>query len=191
MNLESLTDSELIALFKSDQEQAFKEIYDRYWLRLLQTAYRKTDNREAAEEMVQDLFINLWQRRSDLQINRSLESYLLTAVKYRVINFIHRQVVIRQQEKMRPLQVLRGNDTEEQIHYRELNEQLSKAIHKLPAKSRAIFEMSRYENYSNKHIAGKLRISEKAVEYHITRSLKLLRSYLKGTATLLILAGIL
>ncbi|TCS90234.1 RNA polymerase sigma-70 factor (ECF subfamily) [Anseongella ginsenosidimutans] len=187
MSLQALSDKELIDLLKEDHEKTFEEIYNRYWLKLLKIAYQKTGHREAAEEIVQDLFIKLWERRMELEIRRSLESYLFIAVKYRVINFVHSQTTIIQQENSRLPSVTWENQTEEQLNYREMNEQLRQAVRKLPEKSRIVFELSRYKYYSNKHIADKLNISEKAVEYHITRSLKLLRSQLKDSVILIAL----
>lgn len=191
MSLKALSDKELIDLLKEDHEKTFEEIFNRYWLKLLKIAYQKIGHREAAEEIVQDLLIKLWERRMVLEIRQSLESYLFIALKYRVINFVHSQATANQQEKARLASVTWENQTEEQLNYREMNEQLHQAIRKLPEKSRIVFQLSRYEYYSNKHIADKLSISEKAVEYHITRSLKLLRSQLKDSVILLAIIGLL
>lgn len=189
MNLKELSDKELIDLLKDHHEKTFEELYNRYWLKLLEIAYQKTGHYEAAREIVQGLFIRLWERRAVLEIKGPLENYLFIAVKYRVINFIHKQATTSEREKAHLLPVAWENQTEDQLNYRELNEQLRQAVRKLPEKSRVVFELSRYKHYSNKGIASKLNISEKAVEYHITRSLKLLRSYLKDAVTLVILGG--
>ena len=187
MSLKVLSDNELIDLLKEDHEKTFEEIYNRYWLKLLKIAYQKTGHREAAEEIVQELFIRLWERRKVLEVRHSLENYLFIAVKYRVINFIHSQAVSSQHEKTGLPAISWVNQTEDQLNYREMNEQLSQAVDKLPEKTRIVFELSRYKHFSNKQIAHKLGISEKAVEYHITRSLKSLRSYLKDSALFFIL----
>lgn len=197
MNFKEFTDDHLKDLLRSKgagkahaalQEQAFGEIYQRYWLTLFQVAWQKTGNREAAEELVQDLFVRLWERRPELDINSSLKNYLLAAIRYRVINFIRGEVL-----SSKHLTVIKsnpepeGNGTEDDLYFRELGSNLQASIERLPGKSRTIFELSRSKHFSNKQIAGQLKISEKTVEYHLSKSLKLLRVYLKDFVTVLLI----
>ena len=81
-----LTDRELTRLLRSGDHQAFGELYHRYWETLLNTAYKRLDSIEEAEEILQDLFITLYVNRNSLQINTTLEGYLKTSLKHRVLN---------------------------------------------------------------------------------------------------------
>lgn len=194
MNYKKLTDKHLADLLRglgnghalvSGQERAFEEIYRRYWLTLFQTAWQKTGSRDAAEELVQDLFVRLWERRPELQVRSSLKNYLHGAIRYRIINYIRDQML-----SSRHLEAIKNdvfelgeNKVEADFRFRELDTSLQASIEKLPEKSRTIFELSRSRHFSNKQIAGQLNISEKTVEYHLTKSLKLLRVYLKDFVT--------
>ncbi|TCS88939.1 RNA polymerase sigma-70 factor (ECF subfamily) [Anseongella ginsenosidimutans] len=198
MNFRKLTDSHLTGLFRgigsekvpvSVQERAFEEIYRRYWLQLFQVAWQKTGEREAAEELVQELFVRLWERRLELEVTSSLKNYLHTAIRYRIMNFIRDQML-----SSRHLIAIKNsfsapaeNMIEQDLRLRELDTSLKASIKKLPLKSRTIFELSRGRHFSNKQIAGQLKISEKTVEYHLTKSLKLLRVYLKDFVTVLLI----
>ena len=197
MKFKKFTDNHLTDLLRgtpgnvpaSLQEHAFEEIYNRYWRMLFQVAWQKTEDRDVAEELVQDLFVRLWERRSDLRITSSLTNYLHTAIRYRIINFIRNQM-----RSSRHLALIKNdisepgeNKVEADLRLRELDASLQASIEKLPVKSRTIFELSRAKHFSNKQIAGKLNISEKTVEYHLTKSLRLLRVYLKDFVTVLLI----
>jgi DNA-directed RNA polymerase specialized sigma24 family protein len=90
--LASLSEADLLAALRADEEGSFAEIYQRYCYRLFTVAYQKLKNREAAEELVQDLFENLWNRRASHDIQQ-LEQYLFSALRYRIINHIKAQQV--------------------------------------------------------------------------------------------------
>lgn len=79
------TDEELVQLLKKSDHEAFAELYERYWDKLLFLAGKKLNDLYEAEHIVQDLFLDLWQRRADLDIQRSIGGYLVIAVKYRII----------------------------------------------------------------------------------------------------------
>ena len=164
---------------REDQEQAFTEIYKRYCYRIFTVAYRKLKNCEVAEELVQDLFADLWTRRSSNQIQQ-LENYLFTAIRYRIINYIKAQQVKSGYELYCRLSASEADtDTEKSLAHNDLSDALLTSMRKLPEKSREIFQLSRLEHYSVSEISVRVKLSEKSVEYHLTKSLKLLRTYLR------------
>lgn len=179
MDYRLLPDEVLLRLLKISDEAAFKEIYMRYWRALFFVALKKTNSREVAEDIVQGIFTDLWERRTRHAIEY-LSIYLHTAVKYQVINYI-KSAISRKAHLSGIIESQRSeeNNTELLLLVNELNEATNKAIDQLPAKTRTIFRMSRVENHSNKDISRIMDLSEKAVEYHITQSLKTLRLYLK------------
>lgn len=186
MEYRLLADEMLIRLLKGGDEDALKEIYYRHWKPCYLHALRKVRQREAAEELVQNLFVSLWERRDTLQV-QDLEAYLHTALKYQVITYIRASVVREKYVRGAKLQgaaadavdVCRASEAESALLLHELSEAIETAVVRLPEKSRLIFRLSRFEHRSNKEISQSMAISEKAVEYHITQSLKLLKTHLK------------
>jgi RNA polymerase sigma-70 factor (family 1) len=179
MNLSVLTDDELVVLFKDGSERAFREIYTRYWKGVFQVAYKKTHYKELAEELTQNLFVDLWRRRETVTIG-SISNYLFGGLKYSIINHYKSQLV--RENYQDHLKVVK-NDTVENTDYllmlNELSGALTDGIARLPKKTGEVFKLSRLEHYSVKDISRELNISEKAVEYHITQSLKSMRFHLK------------
>lgn len=179
MDYKLLADEILAKLLKADDEAAYKEIYTRYWKQLFESAYYRLGAKEAAKELVQNIFLRVWEKRKVNTIS-NLASYLQTAVKNRVINYIESlQVQKKYQQYVRENFSPQAPETEMAVQYNEFYQAFEKALQQLPQKTREVFKMSRFENLSVKEIAHHFNISEKAVEYHITTSLKFLRLSLK------------
>lgn len=179
---EKLSDDELARLLKKDNISAFEEIYNRYWSRLYNAARKRINHAEVCQEIIQDLFTSLWLGRKKLRIHATLAGYLLTAVRYKVFNHIEKEVVRRNYRESLPDEFHRiDNSTEETVLLNDLNQQLEEEITLLPEKCRRVFELSRKEQKTNKEIALELNISEKTVENHITKALRLLRAGLKDS----------
>ena len=158
---------------------AFEEIYRRYWYRLYSLAYQQTSIREDAEELVQEVFLKLWSRRSEVVI-RHLGLYLTVAVKNQGYDYIKSQISYRKYQEYLILQELHlHHSTDETVNYTDLTQAVEKALDRLPEKSAEVFRRSRFENQSVREIALGLSLSEKAVEYHITKSLRFLKDTLK------------
>ena len=170
-----IPDEELLNRLQSSDIKAFDEIYRRYWLGLFKTANHKTGSRFIAEELVQDLFASLWLRREELKVGTSLKNYLYSAIKNLVISHIRKEIVAR---KFSP--VLQGidNSTENSLDFEELKQTLEKAVSQMSNTSQEVFRLSRYDGQSTKKIAEQLQISDKAVEYHLTKTLKFIKKYL-------------
>lgn len=172
---------ELLNRLKDGDELAFKEIYNNYWKFLFNLAVQKVKTTEIAEEIVQNIFIDLWENRETRNIN-NIKAYLSGAVRYGVINYIKNQLV-QEKYKEYTAQKETGFETIESVyHLKELNSRIEIGISTLPLKTQSIFRLSRFELLSNKEIAKNFNISEKAVEYHITQSLKSLKRFLKDYA---------
>jgi RNA polymerase sigma-70 factor (family 1) len=180
------SDADLLAALRTDDEGSFTEIYQRYCYQLFTVAYRKLSNREAAEELVQDLFENLWNRRASHEIAQ-LKQYLFSALRYRIINYIKAQQVRAGYELYcRLTGAWAATTTEDALAYGELSAALLAGVRRLPTKTQEIFQLSRLEQYSVAEISGRVNLSEKTVEYHLTKSLKLLRSYLREFLVLIL-----
>lgn len=179
MKHSQLSDEQLIDFLKKDDKKAFEEIYHRYWYKLFGVAYHETGTKEEAEELVHDLFESLWLKREQLNI-RFLSAYLVVSIKHLTTNYIKSQITNRKfQEYIIFHEIRQSFSTEEIVHFADLSKAVDEVLKKLPEKTCEVFKMSRFENQSVKDIAQRLALSEKAVEYHITKSLKVLRENLK------------
>ncbi|HMI63025.1 MAG TPA: sigma-70 family RNA polymerase sigma factor [Puia sp.] len=173
----------LFAFQAQDDVKAFEEIYKRSWLRLYSWAYTNTSSRQEAEEMVQVVFERLWKNRRKTKI-RDMGAYLAVSLRNIFYDFQRRNAQLkkfRQSGMDAPV----SNPTEEEVNRKLLLETVENALRVLPQKTQTIFRMSRYENTPVREIADRLHLTEKAVEYHITKALKLIRHRLKEYLPLL------
>ncbi len=167
-------DGTLVHLLSKGDEAAFTVIYQRYWKRLYGLAYDRLKSKEMAEDIIQEVFTGLWQRRSTT-IVKSLYAYLAAATRYAIINQLAKQVNISMEELPFEIENVENHD----LSIRFLEQMIAKEVNKLPEKCKLVFRYSRTQGLSNKEIAAELNISEKAVEKHITRALSHLRGQLK------------
>jgi RNA polymerase sigma-70 factor (family 1) len=174
------SDEELLALLKSGCEEAFDCLYYRYRNKLFNIAYNRLRSKDVCEELIQDIFVNLWQRHQDLQIHGNLAAYLCTSVKYAVLDHIRAQKSKeRYVSEMLASAAKSLSSTDEALRSEELKFYLSKSIQALPEKCREVFILSRFEDNSVQEIAKKLNISPDTAKYHISTALKKLRVTLK------------
>ncbi|HEY8935057.1 MAG TPA: RNA polymerase sigma-70 factor [Cyclobacteriaceae bacterium] len=180
-------DNSLLESLRSGDEVAFQEIFKKYWQLLYKTALLKVRSREEAEEIVQSIFTSLWEKRQTLLIT-NLEFYLKTAVRNRVINTVRSKIT---QEKYwryyRNFIPFENESVEDILIYNELSDSIQTAVNSLPEKSKRVFKLSRFEGRSISEIANMLKVSEKAIEYHLTKSIKTLRVHLKDMILLILL----
>ncbi|XHR94279.1 RNA polymerase sigma-70 factor [Mucilaginibacter sp. UC70_90] len=176
---QDLSDDQLIVLLKQSDEQALAALYHRYWEKMLSVAVTRLESIGEAEEIVQDIFINLWDRRTGLELRHSIASYLAIAIKYRVINRMDYHYRKRNREAASGLTVsYTASSPEEIMLEKELMQRIELAVLQLPEKCRIVYRMSREEGKTNKQIAETLAVSEKTVEGHITNALKGIRGNL-------------
>ena len=172
-------DTTLLESLKLGDQSAFCEVFKRHWKKLYRIAYQKLRSEAIAEELVQDLFLNLWEKRETLNIS-DLAPYLTTAIKHRIISHIRKQVVHQKYwDYYKRAFTNEDNVTEKDFEYNELLKQFENGLIDLPEKSKKVFKLNRLEGHSIPEIAAMLNLSEKAIEYHLTRSLKQLRIHLK------------
>lgn len=179
-NLKAHTDQELLNLIKVGSEPAFRELYERYWDILLDAAYKRLDYIAAAEEMVQDIFVNLYVRREELTIKTTLEGYLKNALKYKVFDAFRAQKVHQKYVDSLSFQHESGEiNAEHSLQVKELMERLDRTTRNMPEKCREVFLLSRMEKLSNKSIAERLGISVSTVEKHISKAMRILKEDFK------------
>jgi RNA polymerase sigma-70 factor (family 1) len=181
------TDQELLEALNLGDEKAFDILFDRYWYKAYEAAFAKIKSRETAEEIVQDIFMSLWDKRGTLAI-QNFHSYLMSSIKYKSIDLIRIRMVQQKYWAYYKEYIPQSDDTtEKSVAFDELIETLEESIVNIPEKSRKIFFLNKLEGKSVKEIAQLLHVSEKAIEYHLTKSLKELRPYLKDFISVVLL----
>lgn len=178
------SDHGLLQMLATDDRAAFAELYRRHWKPLFITAANILNDRSTAGDVVQEVFISLWQRRLELKV-RSPSAYLQQAVRFQVFKTIRDGRTDTDFQK-RLSEVSRDILTEDPLLFKELQHLVEAVIRSLPEDQRTIFRMNRDENLTYKEIADKLGISVKTVEKKMSRSLRHLRSGLYDIAPLLI-----
>lgn len=167
----SVSDEDLLAALRGDDDRAFAELYRRYARPLVTTAFRKTGDGAVAEDLVHEVFLSLWLRRGEISVQGAVRVYLFSALKNRVISHYHRQAAAA----LVPLDDLRDLLPAPADSNALLGEFYEHSLQKLPERCREVFVMSR-SGYTMREIAQSLGISEKTVEVHIGKALRLLRA---------------
>lgn len=187
MSEQELTDTELVALLREDSEEAFRALYERYWYDLFVLAKRKLRDEAMASDMAQELFLRLWQKRRTLLI-ANVGAYLTTSLKHLIVDHVRTQL---QGEKYASHFVYTPpTDTLNTLHsvqFSQLTESLNQALEQLPDKTREVFVLNRFEQLTIREISARLGLSEKAIEYHLSRSVAFLRANLHDYATAVVL----
>lgn len=176
-NLTNLEDLELLSLLKDGDIEAFNSLFRKYYQPLCAFAHRYVAH-EDLEEIVQDLFLWLWNNHENMEIHTSLSSYLFRAVHARCLNKIA-QNEVKQRIETLYWKNYSGNDTIEDYQIEELTNRIREAINRLPESYREAFIMHRFRDKSYKEIAESLNVSTKTVDYRIQKALKQLREDLK------------
>ncbi len=172
-------EQKIVEQLRRGDNQAYKHIYDRHYVLLCRIAYGFLRDDHLAETVVSETIFHMYEIRERLQINVSLRSYLISAVRNRCINFLnleyHRKVTkfsaIRDYETWGCLIADKDEYPLGSLLERELEHEIHEAIEKLPDEAKRIFKMSRFESKSYKEIAGELDISVNTVKYHIKNAL--------------------
>jgi RNA polymerase sigma factor (sigma-70 family) len=173
-----LSDTELLSLLKEDDTCAYEVIYRRYWRQLYSFLFQQLGSKEEAEEIIHDLMLSLWQNRHCSRI-QNLRVYFFIAARNLTNKAIKAQISLRKYREYQLLhEVFESTDTPEFIQTSNLMAAIEKILNELPEKTARIFKMSKMDELPVKIIASKMDLTEKAVEYHITKSLKRLRQRL-------------
>ena len=158
------TDPELLVMLRMDDRAAFNKIFSRYWSKLYISAYKLLRDRQASEDIVQEVLLQLWVKRHE-QLIKNLNNYLYTAIRFQVFKLIRSQKV--RVELFEEIEHF-GVDPEQALIALDINAQLEKHIAQLPEKCQQIFRLSRQDLLSNQEIADLLGISIKTVEAQLT-----------------------
>lgn len=170
----AFTDQELTALLKRGERAAFNEIYQRYWDKLYYVAHKMLRSQEGAEEVVQDVFIMVWNKREQLEI-QTLRVYLAAMARYEVYRYIARDKKHREHETAYHDQLAAEVSIEADLENKLLLEIISELANQLPEKCRLVFQYVKLQDRPIAEVADELGISQKTAEAHLTKALKTIR----------------
>lgn len=167
------TDKKLLSAIGRRDERAFKELYDRYWEPLYVHAHKVLGEGKASEDVVQEVFVDLWLKGSYNHID-NFQSYIFKSVKYKTLMALRKNRIehhhLEEFKSIRP-----SHSVNHEIKSNEFREQLIHHLNKLPPRCREVFYKSRFEHFNNQEIADQLNISKRTVETHISHALRHLK----------------
>lgn len=178
-------DEILIGRLRNGDESALTELYNKFWQSLFMSAYNVLKDKELCEDVIQDIFMNIWNNREKLEIHISLKGYMYACARYQVFNQFKKNKDKIHVEFFDDLDERFQHSTPEtQLMHEELVQQINTIVESLPLKCQLVYKLSREEQLSHKEIAERLDISTKTVENHITKALQVIRLSMGSSASM-------
>jgi RNA polymerase sigma-70 factor (ECF subfamily) len=175
-----LPELKVFTALKEGNESAFEMLFRTYYKPLCNYAYSFLNDKDEAEEVVQSAFIGVWDKRSSIEIQTSIKSYLYRMVRNSCLNVIKHANVKKQHARHEMAGGIPAEDNASQsVMSQELEQKIHEAMKELPDQCRLVFQLSRFEELKYSEIAGQLNISVKTVENHMGKALKIMRQQLK------------
>ncbi|PWJ44926.1 RNA polymerase sigma-70 factor [Sediminitomix flava] len=177
----------IIDKIREGDEVAYEQLFRDYYEQLCLYACKYIGEMEQAEEIVQDYFVQLWEKRDGLQVHSSLKSYLFGAIRNNCLSYFKHQKV-RENHRQEVLNTSsEAYSDEEDMSAFEMEQRIHNCINGLPEQRQRIFKMSKFEGLKYKEIAESLGLSVKTVEAQMGKALKTLRTELAGALPILLL----
>lgn len=166
---------QLSSLIKSDPNKALEIMYSEYYSMLCNKVNVILKDRVATEDIVQEVFYEVWKKKDILVVQTSMSAYLSRACRNRTLNYIRDNKVKWEDESLLENQLDTGFTSEEYLNAEDLNIEIQNIISEMPEKCGIVFSLSRYEDMSYADISAELKISVKTVESQISKALRILR----------------
>jgi RNA polymerase sigma-70 factor, ECF subfamily len=170
-----LTDSELLNALRSGSETAFDEIFRTYYARLVRLSQGMLGELAPAEELAQDVMLELWRRRVSLTVETSLQAYLFRATRNRTLNYLRHEKVAQRGAVFAAPEMTAQAVGDRAVIQAEIDAAINTAMQQLPPRCREVFELSRVQGLKYSEIADALGISIKTVEAQMTKALRIMR----------------
>ncbi|MCE4564692.1 RNA polymerase sigma-70 factor [Maribellus sp. CM-23] len=170
--------SELVKLLKKGDVVAFDAIYNKYCRKLHGFVLMYLKQEEDAEEIVQEVFIKIWNSRDKMDVYASFESFLFTIAYNATMSLLRKRMTeAKSREYLKSVQQIEGaEEVIDELQFKELNDQLKSLLERLTPRQKEIFELSREDGLTHAEIAQKLNISESTVNNHLVTILKFLKN---------------
>lgn len=181
---QDISDATLFTQIKQGNRFAFKTVYNKYWDRLFQAAYKLLKDEGGAKDVVQDVFFDFWVRSKHNEVY-NLGGYLYRAVRFQALKQL-RKVQFLDVHEPQFQKIFSTNQAIDQLDLHDLEETIESNLDQLPKKYKEVFKLSRFNNLSNKEIAKKLNLSPRTVDWYLHAVLKHLKSSLPPLALLIV-----
>jgi RNA polymerase sigma-70 factor (ECF subfamily) len=169
-----------ISEIKKENRKAFKQVYDQFADKVFYVAIRFHLDREEAKEIVQEVFLKLWEKRGSLKEDLSLNAFLLTIAKNKLINLHKKKAAeLSRDQAYKDFYYPSSSSTEDYLIFTDLEKFTFQYIESLPARKKQIFLLSRKDGFTNEEIALQLNLSKKTVENNIYQAEKSIRNFLQ------------
>jgi RNA polymerase sigma-70 factor (family 1) len=169
-------DKLLLEKFQKGDSEAFARLYELYAPFLVNFASSKIYSLELARDIIQDVFVSLWENRATLQITTNLKSFLFSAVRYKIIDHIRKNYTRSEYaEMMKRLTFDVHVNLQKQLEDKDLLDHINQSVEKMPERVKEIYKLSRNDNKSISEIASSLNLSEQTIKNQLTTALKFLR----------------
>jgi RNA polymerase sigma-70 factor (family 1) len=182
-------DDDLTNLLRNGDEMAFTHIYNHYWDKLYYIAHKLLKDTDAAEEIVQEVFLTLWKKKETLAI-QNINHYLGAMTRYAVYRHLSKEKQNKVKENYAAIASISAI-SEIDIDNKILFEIITKLSNKLPEKCRLVFQYNKLQDQSLADVAAQLNISQKTAEAHLTKALRIIRTNIGTTNDVLLIITVL
>ncbi|REG90306.1 RNA polymerase sigma factor [Algoriphagus antarcticus] len=179
-NLSNHNDQELLIKLRQGNVPAFDELYHRYVKKSMAFALTFFPSKELAKDAVQDIFIRIWERRSELDDSKSFKTYLFQSVKFYMYNYARDKKPSCTLEEAPESVFLRENKVENDLAYQDLELAVFSLVEKLPKVQQEVFRLNKLEGFTASEIAKRMNLSQRTIEHHIYLSTKTIKKELGG-----------
>jgi len=187
-DLKDITDQNLALLIKGEGKDAFRELFDRYAPRIHKFAFSYLKNRSDAEEIVQNVFLKIWEKRNSIKTSENIKAFIFTITANKIYDFIRRRNI---ENTFLSYTMLNQGDNENNswnsIVYNEVQQTIFNLANKLPSQQRRVFNLSKMEGLTNDEIAIKMGISKRTVENDLYRAVLFLKQNFKNESFIALL----
>jgi len=173
---ENISDSDLAGKVKTGEKNAYQELFERYSPRIYQFSLSYLKNKSDAEELVQDIFLKIWEKREMLDVSKNIKSFIFKVAVNTIYDFIrHKNIENAFNDFARANFETDSNNTWHTVIFDEMTANLKELVAKLPEQQQKIFQLSKEEGLASEEIAEKLNLSKRTVENHLYRAVSFLK----------------
>ena len=170
-----MEDSRLIALLREGDPLSFEILFQKYYVRFYNFVFNLTKNSQAAEDIIQNVFMKIWINRANLRPDQSIHNYIYVLSKREMLNHIRDRKAYVQVERLVMAEQPSEEVTDQSMALKELDERIRRFIADMPEQRRKVFLLSRYRGLTNKEIAEMMGLSVRTVDRHINLALTSLK----------------
>lgn len=170
-----MEDSRLIALLREGDPLSFEILFQKYYVRFYNFVFNLTKNSQAAEDIIQNVFMKIWINRASLRPDQSIHNYIYVLSKREMLNHIRDRKAYVQVERLVMTEQPSEEVTDQSMALKELDERIRRFIADMPEQRRKVFLLSRYRGLTNKEIAEMMGLSVRTVDRHINLALTSLK----------------